>query len=192
MNENLKKYDQFIDENYNRLLTYCYNYNIQEDHLHNTYLRIRKRIEQQGFTGDSYYTYTIRGLVNQNLNEKKSLNYKKIVYIEDICSLNGDLNVDKLELILQNYYQYEISNEEKQQIITEIVRKLFHYITFEMKCTEIEIMVFKIYYLSKHKMTYEKITKLTGINKNKITAILRKIKKELNDNFINYLKNDKR
>jgi hypothetical protein len=183
--ETLQKFNEFFTSNYNKLLTYCYDYRISEDYLHQAYLNTYDKIQKTGWTGNSYTTYIIRSVVNLDINDKKSLKNRNVVNIDTENQLTIE---DKLEEIKT---EDEI-NELIRQRNEYIVRELFQFLQYHVKCSEIEMMIFKIYYLSKTKMSYVKIKQLTGVNKNRVTLILRKIKKQINTDFITYINANRR
>jgi DNA-directed RNA polymerase specialized sigma24 family protein len=178
--ETLQKFNEFFTSNYNKLLTYCYDYRISADYLHQAYLNTYDKIQKTGWTGNSYTTYIIRSVVNLDINDKKSLKNRNVVNIDTENPLAIENKLEEIKT------EDEI-NELIRQRNEYIVRELFQFLQYHVKCTEIEMMIFKIYYLSKTKMSYVKIKQLTGVNKNRVTIILRKIKKQINENFINYL-----
>lgn len=178
--DEVKKFNKFFNDKYEHLLNYCDRYDYPQDLLHHAYEKTLNKIKKSGWEGSNNYytTYIINTIVNTYINEKKHSYNKKTDFIIDnedyYCDVVDSIDVSE-EMYIQNQY---------------IVSKLFKYIQYKLQATEEEVMIFKLYYLSNEKMTYKKINKLTGINKNRITRILKKIKTELNNNFINYLREE--
>jgi RNA polymerase sigma factor (sigma-70 family) len=186
----VKQFECFFTTNYDKFSDYCTNYSISADVLHDVYLKIHKRVSMSGFTDTGRITYVINSLVNTNLNEKKSLKNKNVVYIVDDNSDKIEINLNKIENILQEIDDHEKIKVEEELQAQYIVSKLFKFLQYEIRCSEMELMIFKIYYLSKSKMSYDKISRMTGVNKNRITTIMRKIKEQLKLEFKNYLQHD--
>lgn len=183
-----KQFDVFFETNYDKFRTYCKNYSISEDVFHDSFIKIRERVSVSGFKDTGMITYCINSFVNTNLNTKKLSSNKNTVNIVDNHGEEIGINYNVVENILQDI---ELENDNilsREQQAQHIVSYLFKFLQHEIKCDDFEMMVFKMYYLSRTKMSYEKISKILGMNKNRITLTIRKIKKQINDEFINYLK----
>lgn len=178
MNKDIEQFNEYFNNNYDHFKDYCERYDYPIDLLHHAYEMMVKKIEKTGFENNHYATYIIRTICNTHINNKKHSYNKKTDFIPDKKHFEVVDDNDDIEEVKYMKNQY-------------IVSKLFKYIQNHLQCTEEEIMVWKLYYLSSEKMTYKKVNEITGINKNRITKILRKIKKELNNNFKQYLEDDK-
>lgn len=176
-----QQFNQFFESNYNHFYRYCTNYSIPEDTLHDTYFNILDRVNTIGFEDKGMITYVLRSLKNKHLNDKNTLYNRKTVNITD-----GSVN-DIGDVLLTKEKEQQ-KEQEYEEIARETTRDLFWYLNNELKCSELELTLFKVYYLSKEKQTYETLSKNLEINKNKITNILREIKKKLKKDFFEWQK----
>lgn len=187
MGDEVKKYNEFFKKNYVLFKKHCIKYNIEEDVLHETYIRVLRHVKKYGFNTRGYndkgfYYFVLRSVNSEMLNSKNTSYLNRTVYIVD------NLCEDELNSIFEDDSDDDV-NRIKSQYIT---RKLFFYLKNKIKISELELAVFKIYYLSKSKMTYKKINEIYGINNNKINTTIRKIKKELRTNFVTWLEDEYR
>lgn len=172
--KDVDEFDKFFEKNYSKLKHLCESKGIELDILNDSYLKLREFVNQNGFNEENYLWYCYRTIVNQNTNYKKSLFYNHLVYIERESPFWENIAED----------MSEDANEERRQFIAY---HLFKYLSTEIKCSNFEIYLFKIYYLSKGKMTYSRIRNNYGVSKSTTSRILRKIKKELKEGFPKYL-----
>lgn len=183
--EDVIKFDNWITDNYDSLINYCKQYEIDEDILPQVYIKIRERISLMGFRDNFYKTYMLRAIVNTQINELKK---KKNKYYFEID------NIDYKYAIENKMYENEmseLSSKNYQEEIMILSKKLFQYIKYKQYNDEWQF-IFRTYFLNKKKYTYDKLYKITGVNKNKCTTIIQTIKKDLKNNFIEWLKNNER
>ena len=169
----VEKFDKFFEENYDRLMNVCQGYGIEEDLLHDTYIKLQNFVKKNGYKNNGYYTYIVRSLINNHINALNSSNNRYIIYIDKELDFLNEVDEDE-----------EDKNKYRRQYITY---HLFNYLQNEIKCTEFELHLFKLYYLSSQRMTYKKIKEQYGIDKSKTSLIIKKIKKLLKNDFIVYL-----
>lgn len=182
----IKRFNDYISTNYTQLVCYCKKYNIQEDLLNDAFLKIHDRIKRSGFTESYFQTYVKTTINNLRKNEQKKWNNKFFVDIED----------EDFENTVENTLLDNDEDEKATQAYREDVMyfsmMLFKYIMNVKKYDEEWQFIFRSYYLMSGRMTYSKLTAMTGFNKNKCTFVIQTIKKDIKNNFINWLKeNDK-
>ena len=183
--KNVERFNKFFISKYDHLVNYCKKYKYDLDYLHIAYEKTLDIIKRNGWKGNNTYytTYIINTIVNTFLNDQKHSYKKRTSFMIDERN-----NRSRLDVLFPELFDDTDNDEDYYKGLQYITMRLFNYIQYELKCNEFEISIFKLYYLSKEKMTYKKIQDITGCNKNKITSILRKIKLDLNNNFYNYLK----
>lgn len=188
--EKVKELDEYVQNNYNEIMTsaktICKSYvndNVS-DIINDTYLKLRNKIERDGFKGDNYGGYFWISLKNQfgmNLRKEKT---NKTVFINDIHYNDVDyqLVVDKILLELD---QNDRSSQEYDRDLMEISEKLFKFVDREF--SEKESYLFRNYYLIP-KSTYKKLSERTGYSLTDCSLIIKSIKKSIRKNFINWYK----
>lgn len=183
--KDVERFNTFFVSKYEHLKNYCNKYRYDLDYLHIAYEKTLDIIQRNGWKGNnSYYTtYLINTIVNTFLNDQKHSYKKRTSFMVDERN-----NRNRLDVLFPDLIDNSDNDEDYYKGLQYITMRLFNYIQYELECDEFEISIFKLYYLSKEKMTYKKIQDITGCNKNKITSILRKIKLNLNNNFNKYLK----
>jgi hypothetical protein len=183
-NKQLDDLDSFITKNYNKLRKYCLNYNIDEDMLQNAYLTIRKRIEEKGWSGNSYTTYFVNSMVNANINRIKSLKHRMTLFLID------EDNQD-LEELFPNLYDLDDYDEYINKV-NYVTMKLLKFITYECQLTDNQIELFKIYYMqpTNKRITYRDLEKQTSNNITYIHHTFKLIREKIKNNFKEYLNNN--
>lgn len=178
------EFDKWISVNYNQLQAYCGKYRISEDTLNDVYLNVRGLIARSGLTQTFYQTYVKRAISNYEINRKKKENGKH--YIDFT-------NEDYQNCIEDKLIENDDSEKETQQYREDVMyfsKMLFIYL--QPRYDEEFQFVFRSYYLMQGRMTYKKLTAMTGLNKNKCTTIIQTMKKDIRTNFIKWLQNDER
>lgn len=181
MNENdLKRFDDWYSDNYNNLQKYCNKYKIDEDLINDVYVNCHNRIERSGFTESYFTTYVKRSLQNLYINEKKKYNNKHFIDFdcEDYTNTIEDVLLDKDET--------EKDTQQYREEVLYFSKMVFLYI--ERNYNEQYQFIFRCYYLMPDRFTYAKLNKMTGYNKNLCTKVIRTMKNDIKNNFINWLK----
>lgn len=181
----VQRYDNWISCNYNDLLRYCKKYRIENDYLNDVYLNVRSRILLSGYSGTQYTTFIKRSIHNLRINEAKKRNGKHFIEIGNEDYINTIENQLQLE--------DEIDKDNKQYIedVMFFSRMMFKYIEARGYNEEWNF-IFRCYYLMKGRMTYAKLHLMTGYNKNHCTKVIQTIKQDIRNNFLDWLKDDKR
>lgn len=177
----LELYNNWFVKNYTELLEYCKRYHIEIDLLNETYINCQQRISRSGFTETYYKTYVIRSLRNLMINEKKKLNNKYFIDFD---------NTDYINTVEERLKDKDCEEKSTQQYREDIIyfsKMLFKYIDRNFY-TEEDKFVFRCYYLMQGRMTYTKLTRMTGINKNKCTKIIQMFKNDIRTGFMDWLK----
>lgn len=184
--DDVKRFNAWFTDNYELLNKHCIRYSIETDTLHECYYNIQQRIVNSGYTGNQYITFVKRSLRNYEINEKKKNNKKYFIEIEnqDYCNT--------IENTLKERDCDEKDTLKYREDLLYFSKMLFKYIETVKKYDEEWQFVFRCYYLTPKRFTYAKLTKMTGINKNKCTKIIQTMKADIRDNFIEWLKNDTR
>lgn len=180
----IKVYDIWFGNNYKQLQKHCKRYRIPDDYLNDVYLNVRDRIVRSGFTEQYYQTYVKRSLHNLMINEAKKCNGRFEIDFDD-----EDYTVT-IENTLQDNDETEKDTQQYREDIMFLSKKIFEYIMNEKRYNDEWQFVFRSYYLCTGRMTYAKLTAMTGINKNQCTKIIQNIKKDIRTNFLNWLKED--
>jgi hypothetical protein len=171
---------EFIN-NYNKLLKFARG---DEDNVHNSYIKTLNRIIEKSFTANT-------------ITELKS---KLIIYSKTVIYNNFKTNhTSKKDIIEINFdAEQKLLLEEKQhcdekiyyQEIEFITMKLFEYL--KRYHSQEDNYVFQVYFLydkNNKKITYEKLSQITGYSISKVCKIIKTLKTDLKNNLITYINN---
>ena len=179
------EFNHWYEDNYYTLVKYCKKYKIPEDVLHDSYLNIHQRISKSGYTTTQYMTYCKSAINNLQINNGKKSNGK---YFLELLPENKD-SLDFSEEVEEKLREADEMDRDTQRFREEIIeysRDIFQYITYEKKYDDESLFVFRCYFLLNGRMTYEKLTKMTGINKNHCTKIIQTMKSDIRNNLDNW------
>jgi len=185
MDNDIKRFNKWFGSNYWLLQKYCKRYRIEEDILNTVYINIHDRIERSGYTESYFMTYVKRSIHNLRINEGKKNNGKYWIDYD-----NADYSTT-VEAKLQEIKETDIDTQQYREDIIYFSKKMFKFIN-ERKYSSEWQFVFRCYYLMQGRMTYAKLTAMTGYNKNLCTKVIQTIKKDIRENFLQWLKNDER
>lgn len=177
----IDKYNKWFNKNYCNLRKYCKKYNIDDDLLNDVYINVHDRILRSGFTESYYTTYVKRSIRNLQINNGVKKSKKHFVEHDNKDYIN---TVDNK---LQEIEDIEIDTLQYREDVITLSKKIFQYIMTEKKYCDEWQFVFRCYYLMQGRMTYSKLTKMTGINKNQCTKIIQTMKKDIRTNFLEWL-----
>lgn len=181
----VQRYDNWISCNYNGLLRYCKKYRIEEDYINDVYLNVRNRILLSGYSGTQYTTFIKRSIHNLRINEAKKRNGKH--YIE----FGNEDYENTIETQLQLEDEIEKDTQQYREDVLFFSRMMFRYIN-EKQYDDKWQFIFRCYFLMEGRMTYQKLTAMTGYHKNLCTRVITTIKNDIRQNFLIWLKDDKR
>lgn len=186
-------FNQYFSEHYIYLRGFALLIKRQEDAenlLHDAYLRCYKRIELSGFSGSTFLNFIRVTMTNANKNSFRDS--KEIVpiesqecYNETEYSGNYDSEVEQKLLStaedeeVQKQYDYEVNY--KHTMAFQYVDQYFN---------EKEKMVFRTYYVLKHKhLNYKQLSLACNMSQSSVSNIIKNIKKSLRLNLECYIRN---
>ena len=150
------------------------------DILNDVYIEVSNRVDASGITGTTLVSYIKQSLRNnlyyQVRPDLKKNKIKKINYC-DVTQQIEEIFLYKEEL----EKQHKIYDEESMYIS----KKIFQYI--EGRYDQQSKYIFKCYFLMERRMTYKKLSKQTGYSIKDCCNTIKKIKKDLNENFNDWL-----
>ncbi len=178
----IQLYDTVYCNEYNQLRNFAHQ---NEDILHTVYINVKTRLEKAtidtGKTITEAYT-NVLNYVRKSIANERRLEHKKLM---DMRSITEDgymyvceLQLNALEEILEDDKVY--ANQ-----VQTVMTKMFEYL--EKKHDPYEIYVFKVYYFSGQKLSYEDMSTLLNIKMWKIDKILKTLRKSLRENLIKYM-----
>ena len=181
----VQRFNTWFGNNYCILQRYCKRYRIEEDTLNDVYINVHDRITRSGYTESYWMTYVKRSIRNLRINEGKRNNGKHFIDYH-----NEDYS-NTVEATLQEIDETERDTLQYREDVMYFSKMMFKFIETRMYSSEWQF-VFRCYYLMEGRMTYAKLTTMTGYNKNLCTKVIQTIKKDIRDNFLQWLKDDER
>ena len=181
----VKRFDNWFGNNYYTLQKYCERYNIEEDILNDVYINVHDRIERSGYTESYFMTYVKRSIRNLRINEGKKNNGKHWIDYD-----NEDY-ATTVETKLREEEETDADTQQYREDVMYFSKMMFKYIENRQYNDEWQF-VFRCYYLMEGRMTYNKLNKMTGLDKSKCTRIIQTIKKDIRQNFLQWLNNGER
>ena len=173
----------FFNNNYKYLLGFSKSINPKDDYeslTHDGYIRARTRIQDNGYSGDTFLNYMRCVLMNLYKSQYRSNRNKTIV------DINDEDYYQTIEDVLNLKDQQEQLEAEQQNINTYLNTMIYQYI--EEHYDQREIFVFKTYYLLKHKhLNYKSLAITTGYSITAVSNIIKKMKKDLRANLKRYI-----
>lgn len=192
--DQLKQFDTFLTIQYESLLDdaisiFKHHEHVQ-DYLHDVIEYTRQRILRSGFTGTDFYRYVWSSLNGKYLTVKRIEKQKRKEYHYSYPSNNSDERELRSEVEEQLNFMEELNQDHLQyqqdlQYHTKMVIKFV-----EQRHAPAEASVFKEYFLEP-KATYKKISKRIGLSITYCQKAITPIKKDLKQNYQQWLKNQK-
>ena len=179
----VQRYDTWFKNNYCTLQDYCRKYRIEEDILQDVYINVHDRIIRSGYTESYYMTYVKRSIRNLRINEAKKENGKYWIDYD-----NEDYSAT-VEAKLREEEETDIDTQQYREEVMYFSKMMFKFIEKREFNQEWQF-VFRCYYLMSGRMTYNKLTVMTGMDKSKCTRIIQTIKKDIRENFLQWLHNE--
>lgn len=182
----VQDFDRFFVKKYEKLLneavSITQHYEYSNDMVNDAYLKVRQRIWLSGYTGTNFHGFVWQSISNE---WKVLCNRKKIRHFIDIDDHDNHFNdIEHAEQYLLTEEEWNQKQEEYYQKIEYIVRILFNYI--ETKYNEKEAYLFKTYFLLGE--TYKQLSVRTKYSQAYISNTIKPIKKDLKNNFTQFLK----
>lgn len=183
-NDKIQEFNQFFSENYNYLKGFTKSIDPKNDYqstLHTVYLKCRDRIAVNGYEGNNYMNFTRVSLMNTYKSQYRSNKKNTFVDIED-----HDYYALIEEILLLKEEQ-DTQDELIQYELSYIVNGIYDYL--DSYYSDKEKFIFKTYFLLKHKhLNYKQLSEATHYSISSVSNIIKKIKKDLRENLIIYLK----
>ena len=186
----VKELDKTFNENYEEIMrsakTICKSYNNDTvtDTVHNTYLKLRKKIEKDGFKGNNFMGYIWVSLRNEYGMELRKKSRDKTVHINDIHYNDVDYS-NIVDLILLEQEEIIRSSQQYDNELMDITKDMFEYI--ELIFDEKDVYLFKNYFLTP-KSTYKKLSSRTSYSITECSLTIKEMKKRIREGFIDWYK----
>lgn len=187
IDQHIKKLDETFQNNYDTILksanTLCksdYNDNVG-DIINDAYLKIRNKIQTNGFKGNNYMGYIWMTIRNEFLQQKRSESKRQFYSIEPnnvVLEIMVDQILNDKNEELEESRQYHIE-------LMDITKNLFEYI--EVIFDEKQVYLFKNYYLIPNS-TYKKLSKRTGYTITDCSLTIKEMKKKIKADFVSWYK----
>lgn len=183
-NDKIKLFDEFFTTNYKYLISFSKSINPQSDYeslTHDVFLRCRQRIQENGYSGETYLNYVRVGLMNLYKSNYRQEKKHQFIDIEDPDYFN--LTEDHLSLKAEQDQQ----QEEQNNINTYLILNVYEYL--DKYASPKELWVFRTYYLLRHHhINYKELSKITGYSITSVSNIIKRLKKELRNNLELYIR----
>ena len=173
-------YNGVFLQHYDYLLKWAYG---DEDNLLRSYEKVRKRIDK-GYTA---HTHTILRTKLKEYNKTTIKNWRLTEYAKKKLLVEIDWEAEDQLCLIENNERLE--EQELNQMRYE-TQKLFEYLKKNYR--EDWQYVFRCYYLydaKGKKITYAKLSKITGFSISKCCGIIQTIKTDLRNNLKQYIEN---
>ena len=193
-NTALMEFNQFFALNYQYLKGFAYLIKRQEDAenlLHDAYLRCYKRIDLSGFSGQTFLNFIRVTMTNANRNHHRDSKDNVEFTLPDSYECDDNLIVtqDYSVEIENKLLQLEQDEQQQREYDNDVSYK--HTMAFEYVdkyFTEKDKMVFKTYYVLKHKhLNYKQLALATNMSQSSVSNIIKHIKKVLRVNLMCYI-----
>ncbi|MCD6435581.1 MAG: hypothetical protein J7L15_04270 [Clostridiales bacterium] len=172
--------DEYYKQYINDLNEFCRKYNLQEDFVNDTYIKLRKNyLNKTGLTTSDFSKLTKRAIWNRFIDETRDVKKKKTVYFDDV----SDAAIEKS---LTEQYEWEKESKLYQLEVQFLAKNLFFYLN-SMNYSEIELFIFKTYVISGY--TYKEIENKFNISIDKSKNIMRKMRKDIKNNLLSWIEN---
>ena len=154
------------------------------DVVHNAYLKLRRKVERDGFQGDNMMGYIWVSIRNEYGMELRKEKRNKTVFMHNIHYNDVDYS-SVVERVLLEQDEIIKSSQQYDNDLMDITRELFEYV--ELIFDPKETYLFKNYYLTP-KSTYKKLAARTGYSIMDCSIIMKSMKKRIREGFIPYYK----
>lgn len=186
----IDEYNRFFVDNYKYLLGFAKSIDVSNDYeslLHDSYVQGEQRIRLSGYSGNTFLNFIrviIMNRYKRNYRDTKhtvelnTADYIANEYNENYSSeIEAKLQKEKYFEDQQKQYDYEMMY--LNTMAYEYVNKYF---------SEKENMIFKTYYVLKHKhINYKILSDCTGYSITNVSKTIKKIKKSLKLNLLCYI-----
>jgi RNA polymerase sigma factor (sigma-70 family) len=183
-NENkVKLFDEFYVENYKYLLGFSKSINPKADYeslTHDVYLRARTRIEENGYSGETFMNFIRVALMNLYKSQYRNEKNKIIIDIDD------EDYYQCIEESLSIKEEQEEQEREKQHQTEYITAMIYEYL--DKYYSQKDIFVFKTYYQLRHRyLNYKQLAIACDMSITSVSNKIKTIKKDLKRNLVSYI-----
>lgn len=179
-------YDDFFCKSYQYLLGFAKSIDVKNDYeslLQDVFIVCRQRIMKSGFTGNTFLNY-----VRVTIMNKYKTSYRDKRYTVDVFDDNF---YNEIEDILLSEHEHQERKKEYDNEMVFLNTMAFDYVNKYFN--EKENMIFKTYYVLKHKhLNYKQLSKATGYSQSSVSNTIKMIKKDLRMNLVSYINTGKR
>lgn len=167
--ERLNTFNKWFTENYNNIISNLKNKNnYNEEVLNNTYLKVYKYIEYGGIINNYQYYWNTAYFTNEFNYTCTTTKYNN--KFETTTTDNFEIIDDEAD---EQYLKKDALIEEIADWLNNNVNNLIH--------RELFIIYINTKYDGKYKMTYKKLSEITGVPLSEIIKVIPLIKKELQE-----------
>ena len=176
-----KEFDKFFVDNYKYLLGFTKSIDVKNDYqnlLHDCYLKCKTRLLLSGYSGNSYLNYTRVTIMNTYKTQYRDTKHTIDFHSEDY--------ENEIETELQT--REDFNDQSKQHDYEMVFLNTMAYDYVNKYFSPKENMIFKTYYVLKHKhINYKTLSECTGYSITSVSNTIKRIKKALRDNLVSYI-----
>ena len=172
--------EQYYNKNIDVLNAFCNKYNLQEDYISDTYIKVRNTLTQTGLTEQDYFKYIRRAIWTRFIDDTR-LKYNKVM----INVIDETSYQKQIEKSLRDRDEWDNEGKLYAWEMEYLSRMLFQYIEKVGTYSDIEVFIFKTYAINGY--TYTEIHNMFGISIDVGKKIMQKFRKDLRENFLNYV-----
>jgi len=182
----VQMYDDFFVKNYQYLLGFTKSIDVKNDYenlLQDVFIVCRTRIMKSGFTGNTFLNY-----VRVTIMNRYKTSYRDKRYSIDIEDPNHCEEIEDI-LLSEHDYQQQCKDYDNEMVFLNTMA--FEYVNRFFN--EKENMVFRTYYVLKHKhLNYKQLSLATGYSQATVSNVIKTIKKDLRANLLTYINTGER
>jgi hypothetical protein len=174
-------------EHYIELRKFAHN----EDHLHQSYINVMERIERGVIKTGNTITEATKGIVDYF--KKTIVNCRKAEWKQEKKYRKEKLEdgyLQQAEDELRVMEELELDDMVMQGQVNTTMKAMWEYL--DKYHNQYEIYIFKVYYFSGRKLTYNDISRLHNIKPWAIDKILKGLRKSLRENLIHYMEDQEK
>jgi len=172
--------DNYYKKNINVLNQFCEKYNLQEDYISDTYIKLKKTLTNSGLTEQDYFRIIRRSVWNRFIDDTRNKYNRVMVNLVD-----DDTHRNQIEKSLRDRDEWDADGKLYAWEMEYLSRMLFQYIESTGNYSDIEVFIFKTYAINGY--TYTEIHDKFGISVDVGKKIMQKFRKDLRQNFIKFV-----
>lgn len=180
----------YYNTNINTLNNYCDKYNIPQDYVSDTFMYLHQILTSTGLTENDYFQIIRKAIWKKFYENERRRNFTWVKDIHYKTTYFADISAEmQVEAKIREMNEWDESGKLHAWELEYLTRYLFQYIEYVQRYSEVEIFVFKAYAISNY--TYRDIHNKFGISIDTAKNIMRKFRKDLRENFVNYVENQR-